>query len=124
MLQPAVTKQESDAPSLKALVSDPYIIIAAGKLRNFFPTWYNLKRIVFRCYYLCKYWNSYAGTLTSNMDDGYHECRTMGTGCYFPTCFYILFNWYKLVWSIRTQNGTMVGIIIRSCHHWSLSFIG
>ena len=31
MLQPAVVRQESDPPSLKALVMDPYIIIAAGK---------------------------------------------------------------------------------------------
>lgn len=32
MLQPAVVRQESDPPSLKALVSDPYIIIAAGAI--------------------------------------------------------------------------------------------
>lgn len=31
MLQPAVVLQETDPPSLKALVCDPYIIIAAGK---------------------------------------------------------------------------------------------
>lgn len=31
MLQPKVVHQESDPPSLKALVSDPYILIAAGK---------------------------------------------------------------------------------------------
>lgn len=30
MLQPAVQRQESDPPSLKSLISDPYIIIAAG----------------------------------------------------------------------------------------------
>ncbi|KAK9874979.1 hypothetical protein WA026_005795 [Henosepilachna vigintioctopunctata] len=32
MLQPAVVRQESDPPSLKSLVSDPYIIIAAGAI--------------------------------------------------------------------------------------------
>ncbi|KAK5650016.1 hypothetical protein RI129_001045 [Pyrocoelia pectoralis] len=32
MLQPAVVRQETDAPSLKSLVSDPYIIIAAGAI--------------------------------------------------------------------------------------------
>ncbi|XP_018331455.1 synaptic vesicular amine transporter, partial [Agrilus planipennis] len=32
MLQPAVTLQEVEAPSLKALVSDPYILIAAGAI--------------------------------------------------------------------------------------------
>ncbi|KAJ8921973.1 hypothetical protein NQ315_008610 [Exocentrus adspersus] len=32
MLQPAVHRQDSDPPSLKALVSDPYIIIAAGAI--------------------------------------------------------------------------------------------
>ncbi|XP_018561449.1 synaptic vesicular amine transporter isoform X1 [Anoplophora glabripennis] len=32
MLQPAVVRQDSDPPSLKALVSDPYIIIAAGAI--------------------------------------------------------------------------------------------
>ncbi|KAK9718757.1 Major Facilitator Superfamily [Popillia japonica] len=32
MLQPAVVRQESDPPSLKALVTDPYIIIAAGAI--------------------------------------------------------------------------------------------
>jgi hypothetical protein len=31
MLQPGVVRQESDPPSLKALVMDPYIIVAAGK---------------------------------------------------------------------------------------------
>lgn len=30
MLQPAVIRQETDAPSLKSLISDPYIVIAAG----------------------------------------------------------------------------------------------
>ncbi|KAG5878231.1 hypothetical protein JTB14_009210, partial [Gonioctena quinquepunctata] len=32
MLQPAVIRQESDPPSLKQLVTDPYIIIAAGAI--------------------------------------------------------------------------------------------
>ncbi|PSN43129.1 Synaptic vesicular amine transporter [Blattella germanica] len=32
MLQPGVVRQESDPPSLKALVMDPYIIIAAGAI--------------------------------------------------------------------------------------------
>ncbi|KAJ3666469.1 hypothetical protein Zmor_001910 [Zophobas morio] len=32
MLQPAIVRQESDPPSLKALVTDPYIIIAAGAI--------------------------------------------------------------------------------------------
>jgi len=31
MLQPGVVRQESDPPSLKSLVMDPYIIVAAGK---------------------------------------------------------------------------------------------
>lgn len=30
MLQPSVVRQESDPPSLKALIMDPYILIAAG----------------------------------------------------------------------------------------------
>lgn len=32
MLQPAVVRQESDPPSLRSLVSDPYIIVAAGAI--------------------------------------------------------------------------------------------
>ncbi|XP_050297232.1 synaptic vesicular amine transporter isoform X2 [Anthonomus grandis grandis] len=32
MLQPSVTHQESDPPSLKALIMDPYIMIAAGAI--------------------------------------------------------------------------------------------
>ena len=32
VLQPCVTKSEEEAPSLKALVSDPYILIAAGAI--------------------------------------------------------------------------------------------
>ncbi|CAH1175576.1 unnamed protein product [Phaedon cochleariae] len=32
MLQPSVIRQDSDPPSLKALVTDPYIIIAAGAI--------------------------------------------------------------------------------------------
>lgn len=31
MLQPAVVRQESDPPSLKALITDPYIIVASGR---------------------------------------------------------------------------------------------
>lgn len=31
MLQPSIVHQESDPPSLKALIMDPYILIAAGK---------------------------------------------------------------------------------------------
>lgn len=31
MLQPKIATQEADPPSLKSLVSDPYILIAAGK---------------------------------------------------------------------------------------------
>lgn len=31
MLQPSIVIQESDPPSLKSLVCDPYILIAAGK---------------------------------------------------------------------------------------------
>jgi hypothetical protein len=31
MLQPGVVRQESDPPSLKSLIMDPYIIVAAGK---------------------------------------------------------------------------------------------
>lgn len=36
MLQPSIVQQESEPPSLKALVCDPYILIAAGTLTNFF----------------------------------------------------------------------------------------
>lgn len=32
MLQPSIVIQESEPPSLKALVCDPYILIAAGML--------------------------------------------------------------------------------------------
>jgi MFS transporter, DHA1 family, solute carrier family 18 (vesicular amine transporter), member 1/2 len=32
MLQPSITRQESDPPTLKSLVSDPYILIAAGAI--------------------------------------------------------------------------------------------
>lgn len=31
MLQPSIVYTEAESPSLKALVTDPYIIIAAGK---------------------------------------------------------------------------------------------
>lgn len=32
MLQPSITIKESDPPSLKTLICDPYILIAAGKI--------------------------------------------------------------------------------------------
>lgn len=32
MLQPSIVKSESDPPSLKALIRDPYILIAAGSI--------------------------------------------------------------------------------------------
>ena len=32
VLQPTITKSDEEAPSLKSLVSDPYILIAAGKI--------------------------------------------------------------------------------------------
>lgn len=37
LLQPGVVKAESDPPSLKSLVMDPYIIIAAGKSVFYLP---------------------------------------------------------------------------------------
>ncbi len=32
MLQPAVDRSDEEAPSLKALISDPYILIASGAI--------------------------------------------------------------------------------------------
>lgn len=34
MLQPSVVRQDTDPPSLKALVTDPYIIVAAGRYNS------------------------------------------------------------------------------------------
>ena len=31
VLQPTITKSDEEAPSLKSLISDPYILIAAGR---------------------------------------------------------------------------------------------
>jgi hypothetical protein len=31
VLQPGIVRQEAEAPSLKALLMDPYIIVAAGR---------------------------------------------------------------------------------------------
>lgn len=36
MLQPTIVRQDSDPPSLRALVTDPYIIVAAGKQKLFY----------------------------------------------------------------------------------------
>ncbi len=33
VLQPGVTRSEEEAPSLKALICDPYILIASGNLK-------------------------------------------------------------------------------------------
>lgn len=33
VLQPGVTKSEEEPPSLKSLITDPYIIIASGQFR-------------------------------------------------------------------------------------------
>lgn len=62
MLQPKIVQQDSDPPSLKALISDPYIIIAAG---NFYKFQTNFKLKSFenffvqylhcRCNHICKY---------------------------------------------------------------------
>ena len=34
VLQPTITKSDEEAPSLKSLISDPYILIAAGIVDN------------------------------------------------------------------------------------------
>lgn len=36
LLQPGVVTTDADPPSLKSLVMDPYIIIAAGKIKKTF----------------------------------------------------------------------------------------
>lgn len=45
MLQPSIVVQESEPPSLKALVCDPYILIAAGMPKRSFP----FRRFVYIC---------------------------------------------------------------------------
>lgn len=71
MLQPSIQKAETEPPTLKALISDPYILIAAGEL--------GIKRIcfvifeeyfIFRFYYLCQYGYCYVGTFFAFMDGG------------------------------------------------------
>ena len=34
VLQPTVTRREEEAPSLKSLIADPYILIASGKAQK------------------------------------------------------------------------------------------
>ena len=34
VLQPTVTRREEEAPSLKSLIADPYILIASGKVQK------------------------------------------------------------------------------------------
>ena len=34
VLQPTVTRREEEAPSLKSLIADPYILIASGKIQT------------------------------------------------------------------------------------------
>ena len=43
VLKPKVVKCEDEAPSLKALIMDPYILIAAGKGKPFSYTMYSKK---------------------------------------------------------------------------------
>ena len=46
MLQPTIVYTEAEPPTLKALVMDPYIILAAGKnyLRNEKSYWFKQKK--------------------------------------------------------------------------------
>lgn len=77
ILQPGFKQQESEPPSMKALISDPYIIMAAGKYRKFYlPAlqlcfYRNSPDCVFRSDNICKYGNSNARTFFTNLDDGY-----------------------------------------------------
>ena len=80
VLQPGVVRQDADAPSLKALLLDPYIIVSAGRNNEFSKTLSQGEKLMNffyftkRCYYICKYGNCNAGTLAPNLDDGHDEC--------------------------------------------------
>ncbi len=46
VLQPGVKQQEIEPPSMKALITDPYIIMAAGRITIIFQIW-NVKMRIF-----------------------------------------------------------------------------
>ena len=61
VLQPKIERRNEDAPSLKSLISDPYILIASGKIDEniihnlyFRILRYNTRDVLFKKSYLVK----------------------------------------------------------------------
>lgn len=92
MLQPSVVYTETKPPSLKSLITDPYIVLAAGRknpLSNIKYTDILNKEIYnYRCCRrnnVCKYGYCYVGTESTNMDDGHDGREPLETGSYVFT---------------------------------------
>lgn len=127
MLQPSIVHQESEPPSLKALVCDPYILVAAGMFRSF-SLWqvFQFDRIfvVCRCHYVCQYGHRDVGTVSTNLDDGQYGLQSLGTRCYISTSFNQLLDRNEFIRSARPQNRTLAGCIIRFSYNWAVLVIG
>lgn len=132
MLQPKVVHQESDPPSLKALVSDPYILIAAGwtakpkkhikkKRKRKYIGIHICSRLVFiRCNNICQYGHCNVRTITAYLDDGKYGSKPMGTGRCIFTGLDKLFDRYKFIRPTWSQNWTLVSCITGLGYHWHL----
>nr|CAI5866987.1 unnamed protein product [Callosobruchus analis] len=101
MLQPSVIRQDSDPPSLRSLVSDPYIIIAAGAI-----TFANMGIAMLE------------PSLPIWMMD------TMGADRWNKgSPFYrqhLLLDWDQPFWTIGTSYGTMARGATWTNYHWYL----
>ncbi|KYN05895.1 Synaptic vesicular amine transporter [Cyphomyrmex costatus] len=92
MLQPSVVYTEAEPPSLKSLITDPYIVLAAD----------------YRCSRrdnVRKYGHRYAGTEPTYLDDGYDGCKSLETRGHVFTCEHQLPDRNKSFRTARTQNG-------------------
>ena len=65
VLQPKIERRNEDAPSLKSLISDPYILIASGKIDeniihnlDFHILFNNTRDVLFKKIYLVKIFKS------------------------------------------------------------------
>lgn len=124
LLQPGVVKTDAEPPSLKSLVMDPYIIIAAGnvfktilaggeKKNTEILTFGNLYR--FRCHNIRQHGDRNARTVVAHMDDGYDGRWSVEARGDVFTSQYILFDRNESVWATRTSYGKVhnnIGICV------------
>ena len=106
VLQPAVTRCEDEAPSLKALIGDP------------------LHHHRGRCHHLRQYGYRHAGTQPAHLHDGYDAFAKVGDWGGVSSGFHLVLDRDQSLRAARTSDGSLEGVADRTYGHWSRTLLG